>query len=255
MRLEGKRIVITGAGSGIGFAILKQLAQYGNEIVAADRDVSAVLSAGFDGVHPVVCDISSEEGVSKLFSESIDALGGIDAIFCNAGFPYYEIVDHPDWVHIERIFLTNTISHIHIYEKFVEHLDGRAGSLCYTVSAMGQVSMPGFAIYSSTKYAMNGFVDAISFEKPDNLTITSSYPVSTDTNFFKRASRVEMVKPFPLQTPEHVAKRMIRGVERGSRSVYPSRLFHLCRFLFVVFPPLKWAYRRHYQKHLRNHVF
>lgn len=250
-----KRVVITGAGSGIGFALLMQLASAGNEIVAADLHIDGIVRLGMDRIHPIECDISSESGVDMLFSESERILGGIDAVFSNAGYPHYEIIDHPDWSHIERIFLTNTVSHIYTYEKLIDHLDGRKGILCYTVSAMGQVSMPGFSIYSSTKYAMNGFSDAIGFEKPGNISVTSVYPVSTDTAFFKRASRVEMVKPFPVQTPEHVAKRMIRGAEHGRRSVYPSRLFHLCKLVFVLFPPLKWAYRRYYERRLKEHEF
>ncbi len=254
MELDGRNVVITGSNSGIGMALLRILAARGNRIVAADLRTGSIEALGMDNVVPLVCDVSTEEGVDRLFSESASALGTIDVLFCNAGFPYYERVGSPDWDRVDRIFRTNTIAHIYAYERFVEHLAGREGRMCLTVSAMGQVSMPGFAVYSATKYAMNGFQDAIQFETPSNITVTSSFPVSTNTNFFKVASENEMKKPFPVQTPEHVARRMIRATEKGRREVYPSRLFHLCKVVFVIVPPIKWGYRRFYRNRmLRDH--
>lgn len=249
-RLEGKHIVVTGANSGIGLEILKKLASRNNEIVAADINIDRIRSLGLENVYPLQCDISSKEGVDALIGGSAIFLEKIDTIFSNAGFPYYEAIESPDWDRIERIFATNTLSHIYTYEKFMEHLDGRKGSICFTVSAMGEMSMPGFTLYSATKYAMNGFQDAVAFERPGNITITCSYPVSTNTNFFKRASDTEIAKPFPVQTPEHVAKCMIDGVEKGRKRAYPSVLWRIAKVLFTVLPPVRWGYRRYYGRKL-----
>ena len=61
-----------------------------------------------------------------------------------------------DWDRAEKIFSINTLSPIYLYEKMIEHLDGRHGMVVVTDSAMGETAMPGFSLYSSTKYALNG---------------------------------------------------------------------------------------------------
>ncbi len=85
----------------------------------------------------------------------------IDIFYANAGFPYYEKFDYEDWARVKAIFDANTLSPIYTYAKYIRHLDGRPGILAYTVSAIGEMAMPGYAIYSSSKFALNGFQQAI----------------------------------------------------------------------------------------------
>ena len=140
------------------------------------------------------------------------------------------------------MFRTNTISPIYTYAKYIAHLNGREGILAYTVSAIGEMAMPGYAIYSSSKFALNGFQQAIRMEKPDNLQITCLYPVATDTNFFKVANAVEFEKPFPVQKPSTVAKKMVKGIEKGAERVSPCGLFGLSKVLMGALPPVKTVY-------------
>ncbi|MBQ1908142.1 MAG: SDR family NAD(P)-dependent oxidoreductase, partial [Firmicutes bacterium] len=128
------------------------------------------------------------------------------------------------------------------YARYIKHLDGREGILAYTVSAIGEMAMPGYALYSSSKFALNGFQQAIRLEKPDNLQITCLYPVATDTNFFKVANPVEFEKPFPVQKPAHVAKKMVEGIESGKAIVSPCGLFGFAKVLMGVVPPVRTVY-------------
>ncbi|MGN1044544.1 MAG: SDR family NAD(P)-dependent oxidoreductase [Candidatus Methanomethylophilaceae archaeon] len=250
--LAGRHVVVTGANSGIGACLLKGFLEQGCTVVAADIRDSEIAGMASDRVHPVICDLSVKEGVDRLFSEAEAFMGTIDIFVANAGFPYYEVIDRPDWDHIERIFGVNTLSPIYSYEKMLEHLAGRRGMFVLTDSAMGETSMPGFALYSATKFAMNGFSTAVDFEMPDNISFVTVYPVSTDTGFFRNDTTSDMDKPFPVQTPEHVAKDIINGIRRGRRRVYPSRMYSVFRAVFILLPPVRYLYRRYYARKLMH---
>ena len=240
--IDNKTIVLTGASSGIGFEVLKLLAAgKGNRILAVARHVDNIKYFA-DNVTAYSCDISTQEGVDRVFAKAEELFGQIDLFYANAGFPYYEEFNYTDWDRVDAMFRTNTISPIYTYAKYIQHLNGRPGILAYTVSAIGEMAMPGYAIYSSSKFALNGFQQAIRLEKPDNLQITCLYPIATDTNFFKVANAVEFEKPFPVQKPAHVAKKMIEGIEEGKEKVSPSGLFGFAKVLMGVAPPVRTVY-------------
>ena len=240
--IDNKTIVLTGASSGIGLEVLKLLARgKGNRILAVARRVENIERFA-DNVTAFSCDISTQQGVDRLFEKAEELFGKIDLFYANAGFPYYEEFNYTDWDRIDAMFRTNTISPIYTYAKYIQHLNGREGILAYTVSAIGEMAIPGYAIYSSSKFALNGFQEAIRMEKPDNLQITCLYPVATDTNFFKVANAMEFEKPFPVQKPSVVAQKMVKGIEEGRERVSPCGLFGLSKVLMGALPPVKTVY-------------
>lgn len=251
--LFGKNVVITGANSGIGLSLLRQFNRMGCNIMAADIDCGHVGSLSLDGVHTMEVDLSNKEGVDSLFESAASILGRIDIFIANAGFPYYEVIDSPDWEHIERIYRINTISPIYSYERMLEQLQGEHGSFVITCSAMGETAMPGFTIYGSTKYAIDGFQAGIRFECPKNMKVTTVYPVSTDTGFFRHSGMEGMEKPFPVQTADRVASCIVSGISKGKAKVYPSRMYSVARILFLIVPPIRWAYCGHYRRKMKRH--
>ena len=155
--IDNKTIVLTGASSGIGFEVLKLLAAgKGNRTLAVARHVDNIKYFA-DNVTAFSCDISTQEGVDRVFAKAEELFGKIDLFYANAGFPYYEEFNYTDWDRVDAMFRTNTISPIYTYAKYIQHLNGRPGILAYTVSAIGEMAMPGYAIYSSSKFALNGF--------------------------------------------------------------------------------------------------
>ena len=243
--ITNSNIVLTGASSGIGLEVLRLLEQgAGNRILAVSRRAGEKLKAVGANVTVFDCDISSAQGVDAVFDKADEVFGGqkIDIFYANAGFPYYEEYNYADWQRVEAMFNTNTLSPIYTYSKYLAHLNGRSGKLCYTVSAIGQMPMPGYAIYSATKFALHGFQQAIRLEKPKNLQLTCLYPVATDTNFFRVANEAPFEKPFPVQKPDVVARKMVKGIETGKKAVSPCALFALSKVLMGVCPPVRTVY-------------
>lgn len=254
--INGKNIVLTGANSGIGLETLKLLMQGDNKILAVDIKLDKLNELAGDKVIPFECDVSTKENVDLIFETAIQKLGSIDIFYANAGFPYYERVNYVDWQRIDDIFKVNVYSPIYTYQKYLEYLDGREGQLAITVSAIGKMAMPGYALYSASKFAMNGFQEGIRREIPKNLSLTCLYPVATDTGFFKKAvegkDKQITQKPFPVQKPQHVAKCMVKGIEKKKKNVNPCKLFTFARFLFAICPPIKYIYwKLEYNKLLR----
>jgi len=242
--IQNQTIVITGASSGIGKTMLEMLAakENNNRIVAASRSIGKLEGFG-DNVTLFPCDLSTQAGVDALFAKAEEVFTKIDILICNAGAPYYERYDYEDWGRIERIFSLNTFSCMYSYSKYLNHLNGLDGRLMFTISAMGEMALPGYALYAATKFAMKGFQQAIRLETPKNLKITCVYPVATKTNFFEVGGAGHKVEqPFPVQTAEAVAKAAIRGVEKGRKQVYPCPIYLPSRVLMNVLPPVRSLY-------------
>ena len=253
--ISNKNIIVTGASSGIGKSILEELAaQEGNRILAAARGAHKITGYG-DKVIPFSCDLSTQEGVDALFKKAEEVFDKVDLFFCNAGAPYYERFDYEDWDRIQKIFDLNTVGHIYVYSKYLHHLNGRKGRLIYTISAMGEMALPGYALYAATKFAMKGFQQAVRDEKPDNLEISCVYPVSTRTNFFNvGGGGRKMEPPFPVQAPEKVGKAVVKGVNRLKEHIYPCPVYLPSKYLMNIVPPVKKLYVKSQKSKLRRFV-
>ena len=253
--ISHKNIIVTGASSGIGKSIIDELVQQeGNRILAACRRADRVTGYG-ENVIPFSCDLSTQEGMDALFARAEELFDKIDIFFCNAGAPYYERFDYADWQRIENIFRVNTIGHIYAYSKYLQHLNGREGRLVYTISAMGEMALPGYALYAATKFAMKGFQQAIRDETPENLQISCVYPVSTKTNFFHVGGGGRKVEPpFPVQAPDKVAKAVVKGVHKLKDHIYPCPVYLPSKYLMNVVPPVKALYVKAQKSKLHRFV-
>ena len=237
-----KNIVLTGCNSGIGLEALKILKKGKNRILCVDFETEVLKGMTDENTFLMEIDVSSREAVDKIFDEAIRLLGSIDIFYANAGYAYYEEMNYTDWDRVQRIFETNVFSPIYSYQKYAQYLNGRKGIFAMTVSAIGTMAMPGFTLYSASKFGLHGFQEGIRLEKPDNIQLTCLYPVATATGFFKRSNDIEYKRPFPVQEADVVARKMIEGIEKGKKNVSPCALFGLSKQLMKFIPPVKTAY-------------
>jgi uncharacterized protein len=241
MKIDQNRIVLTGAGSGIGRALLQQLAGYPAQVLAVDIDADTLSTAINNQVSPraaittYVCDLAQPDNVDGVFEAAFKLMGGIDLFIANAGFAYYERLETPDWTHLARIFQLNVFSTIYAAEKMRALNVNRPFKVVITASAMAYLALPGYAIYGAAKAALHHFAEGYRFELADPSALTLVYPIATRTNFFNFAgSNVPL--PWPNQPPEVVAQAIIHGIERDRASIYPSRLFQIYLALRSLLP-------------------
>lgn len=237
MDVNNKNIVLTGASSGIGLAILDLLLGYRSvRIVVVARHIETIPSV--DGVvFPFSADLSNESGVDRLFEYTQSLFGDIDIFIANAGYAYLEKLSNPDWKHIENIFALNTFSPIYSLQKLAKQDVNKPTYFVSTISAVAQVSLPYYSLYCSTKAALHQFLEAYRYEATPNLHIIGVYPVATRTSFFEKAANEKQPPiPFLSQSADTVAKAIIKGIEKDKKRVYPSFLFRIFKTIGQNFP-------------------
>lgn len=240
MILENKRIIITGATSGIGLHLLKAVAEKaGAQIVACGRKTENLPQAA--NIYPFKADISQPKEVDALFDFAIEKMGGVDIFFANAGFAYYEKLETASWKHIEDIFSTNVVSPLYALTKMITLNKTNEFMVIITCSVIGKLPFPGFSLYTGTKFALDGFNTAMQYEMPDNGHLMLVYPVATYTEFFHRAGENTNM-PRPHQKTEDVVKAVMKGVARNKKRVFPFPLIKPVLYLINMFPFLLKPY-------------
>jgi NAD(P)-dependent dehydrogenase (short-subunit alcohol dehydrogenase family) len=210
-RLQGKRIIITGAVSNIGKEAAKSFVDEGAKVVIGDINEKAGQQTAKEiGAHFIKVDVTQEESVSDFVNSAVKELGGLDVLVQNAGLQRLgKVTDFAtsDW---DAIFAVNSRAHFFGAKYAVPHLrkSGR-GSIINTSSLAGKRGGPGTTAYSSSKGAVIAFGTALALElAPDNIRVNTVCPGWVDTAFNEpaisfmggRASQEEFVKRVvPLQ--------------------------------------------------------
>lgn len=156
-----KRVVVTGAGGGIGAALARRFAAEGAEVIVNDLDPDAAQAVASDiGGLAVSGDAASEDDVRRLVGTAWDELGGIDLFCANAGVLTAGDETTPDqlWT---RDWNVNVMSHVYVTRALLPRwLDrGEPKRLLMTVSAAGLLSLLGSASYAVTKHAALAYAE------------------------------------------------------------------------------------------------
>jgi len=249
MDLNGKRIVITGATSGLGLEVLKLMLKYDVRILAVGRNMENVpLDAK---VFPLQCDVATREGVDKVFAEASAKLGGIDLFWANAGYGAYQKFGEPDWEMMESIFHTNVLSPFYSLQKMLTLYPKQKFSFMVTDSMAGQMEVPGYALYVATKHAINGGMKSIQFEVPKNVTVSIIYPIATKTRFFERAG-TSLDQTGPVQSSEDCSKAILKGIQKDTKKIYPYPLWPFLNFILTLLPFVKCLILKKVNKDLQR---
>lgn len=161
MQLNGKNIVVTGAGGGIGRSLVKKFIAAGaRSVVAADIDAQgAQQTADAFGCIAMRADVSSEDDVLRLIEDTENTIGPIDLFCNNAGVAIGENEQSPNaqW---QKIWEINVMSHVYSARHLVPRMIQRGGGhFLNTASAAGLLNQIGGAAYGTTKHAAVGFAE------------------------------------------------------------------------------------------------
>jgi short-subunit dehydrogenase len=240
MNIDQKRIVITGASSGIGRALLQELSSRDVQVVAVARDETRLLDAVGSAnasqarVLAFIGDLTRQRDVDGLFEYAIQQMGGIDIFFANAGVAYWERIQEPDWGRIGAIFQTNVFSPIYAAEKMLTLFHGADYRVVITSSILGRVGLEGYALYASTKAALDRYAEVYRLETGKRSQLILVYPLAVRSSFFQTAGHAPI--PWLSQTASAVAGAMLRGMEKDQETIYtswilqPMLLHHLLPF-------------------------
>jgi NAD(P)-dependent dehydrogenase (short-subunit alcohol dehydrogenase family) len=104
MKLKDKKIVITGAASGIGYQLVTQCLDKHAVVFGIDLP-DHFINIDNPNFHPFYIDISNEANIDQMFLKAQEVLGGIDIFIANAGFAYYERLDVASWSTSKKYFI------------------------------------------------------------------------------------------------------------------------------------------------------
>jgi uncharacterized protein len=187
--------VITGASSGIGFELARVFARNGFDILinsASDKLEKAAADFQTLGIEvvPVQSDLSTYEGVEKLWS-AIESTGRpVDAIAINAGVGAYGDFARESSLEEElNLIALNVTSTVHLAKRVLNQMAKRgSGKVLLTSSIAGSIPAPLEAVYGASKAFILSFGQSLRNELKDlDVTVSVLQPGPTDTNFFHRA--------------------------------------------------------------------
>ena len=217
-----KRVVITGASSGIGAATAIAFAGRGAQLVLAARgaaglvDIAERCRAVGGEAHVRVVDVTDAQAVAQLAAEARDQLGGIDVWFSNVGVGVvgkYE--DVPDADH-SRVIATNLLGHMNDAHAVLPiFLAQDHGVFINMISVGGFVATPYAAAYSASKFGLRGFSEALRGElsKHQRIHVCDVYPTFVDTPGIDHAANytgAKLALPPGALAPETVALAVVR---------------------------------------------
>ncbi len=240
MNIRNKRIVITGATSGIGQQLMVQLSAYeGTKIIAVGRQMRNIPIAM--NIIPFKAELSQEQDIDALFDFAIREMGGIDIFISNAGSFYFNTHETAQWEDFEDLFKTNVLASIYATKKMLDLHENTTEEFLVgiTVSGIANLPYPGNPVYMGTKSALDGFIKGARFEFPPHGHITGIYPMGIrHGSLWEDLLNGKKQNEFPgkAQTPQEIARAIIRGIEKNRKSIYPNPVTRMVVYLSHVFP-------------------
>jgi NAD(P)-dependent dehydrogenase (short-subunit alcohol dehydrogenase family) len=177
-RLDGKVAIVTGASSGIGFAIAEAMAEAGAKVVVAGRDDERLrLAAAAAGDARVVsADLAEDDAPARIVSEALDAFGRIDSLVHSAGIFWPKPLGDAPLEDFDMQWRVNVRAPYALTQAALPHL-GPDSSVIFVSSIAGQVAFPNSAAYCATKGAVEQLTKALAVElSPQGIRVNSIAP-------------------------------------------------------------------------------
>lgn len=217
--LQGKVVLITGAGGGIGRAIADEFAAAGAKLVLTDLpSVLPALKRDYRDALVLALDVTDARSIAKVREEVQKKLGGVSILINNAGTVFGGALASVPFEKHRFTFELNTIAPAAVTHAFLPDMLSRESHLVYIASASGFIGLPYGSTYAASKWGLVGFAESIrnelvSMKAPVDVSIIC--PSYVDTGLFEGARGPWLT---PVLRPEAVGRAVLRAVRK--RIVY-----------------------------------
>lgn len=248
--MKNKIVVITGASSGIGKACAHEFASRGAKLVLSARSGDKLNQLAKELEHTgtetliVKADVSQESDCKQLIASTINKWGKIDVLINNAGISMRAAFKDIDVSVIKNVMDVNFWGAVYCTRYAVPHLIESKGTIVGISSIAGYRGLPGRTGYSASKFAMNGFLEALRTEVMNLgvnvLTVAPGFTASnirnTALNSEGKAQAESPLNEQKLMTSEEVATHIYKGVVRRKRTITLTSQGKMTVFMNKWFP-------------------
>jgi len=248
---DGKVVVVTGASSGIGLASARLFGSLGAKVVMAARRLSlleelAPSVAPADRVLCVRCDVTSESDCKALIEAAVARFGKLDVLVNNAGISMRAMFRDLDTDVLRRLMDVNFWGTVCCTKAALPYLLESRGTVVGVISVAGFSPLPARTGYSSSKFAVRGFLDVLRVEHmKDGLNVLVFAPGYTASNVRNAALTADgtpqgstPLEEGSLMSAEDVALRLAKAIRRRRHQVVLTPLGRLTVFMRGLAPRL-----------------
>ncbi len=183
--MDKKVILITGASSGFGFELAKDLALKNHIVYGVARRKEKLKPLMDYGVSIGVCDVEKEDDVHNIINRIIMECGRIDVVYCNAGYGHYNTIEDTTVEEVRRQLDVNVLGVHRVVREVLPYMRERnEGRIVITTSVVANVSIPFGGWYAASKHALDGMANALRMETEDlGIEVVTVEPGRVTTEF------------------------------------------------------------------------
>jgi short-subunit dehydrogenase len=253
MDLKNKTIIITGASSGIGKSLAVEFAKRGANLVLGARqfvtlcEIAQSIEKEYNvKAIAVQCDVAHEEDCEQLIKQTLVIFGKIDVLVNNAGISMRALFNDADVDVLKTVMDVNFWGTVYCTKFALPEILKTKGTIVGVSSIAGYKGLPGRTGYSASKFAMNGFLDALRVENlKTGINVLTACPGFTASNIRNTAldksgqqQGESTMHEEKMMTSDEVAKIIADGVENRARTLIMTGQGKLTVFLNKFLPGL-----------------
>lgn len=251
MSFKDKVVIVTGASSGIGKALAFEFAKQGANVVLGARNYKSLLdiTENLATTHAVKAiavqaDVSIEADCKKLIDAAIANFGKVDILVNNAGLSMRALFNDLDLTVLKNLMDVNFWGTVYCTKYALPEILKTAGSIVSVSSIAGYRGLPGRTGYSSSKFAMNGFMESLRTELlKTGVHVMVACPGFTASNIRVTALAKDgqshgetSMEEGKMMTAEEVAVRICKGITSKKRTLIMTGQGKLAVWVNKFFP-------------------
>lgn len=231
--MQDKVVIVTGASSGIGKALVYALARQGARLAIASRNIEELqnmeneLKSSGTQVISIRTDVSKEAACKELIEQTYNYFGRIDVLINNAGISMRALLEDLDTSVLHKVMDVNFWGTVYCSKYALPYLIQSKGSLVGIISIAGFIGLPGRTGYAASKFAVRGFLNTVRVENiKKGLHVLVAAPGFTASNIRKSAlnaaGRQQGESPRKedhMMSAERCADLIIKGVKKRKREI------------------------------------
>jgi len=240
MKLENKKVLLTGATGGIGRELARQLADHGARLhlIGRNREALNCLVKEIPGEHRIhMHDLITEEGRASLVAEFESMESSIDILINGAGVSEFALLGEMDESRVHELIHANLVSPMLLTQQLLPYLSKTDARILNIGSTLGSIGYPGYSVYCASKFGLRGFSEALSREVSDrNILVKYAAPRATNTSINTNSvTQLNNALGSDIDEPTIVAEQLLQFIRSERQSLHigwPEKMFVKVNALF-----------------------